>query len=47
MMNKAGDSNKMREPTVMDLQEYLKPRKCDENDIETSYFQTIYGPENA
>jgi hypothetical protein len=42
------DSNKTREPTVADLQEYLNPTKCEEDDdIETSYFRKIYGPAYA
>ena len=41
-------SNKTREPTVADLQEYLNPTKCEEDDdIETSYFRKIYGPAYA
>ena len=39
------DSNKTREPTVADLQEYLNPTECEEDDdIKTSYFRKIYGP---
>jgi hypothetical protein len=43
-----GETNKTREPTVTDLQEYLNPtRRCQEDEIETSYFRKIYGPAYA